>query len=125
MEMVMHLSGCTQEEAEQALHECNGDVVDAIDKLIKTLPTVGAPKKKELDETQKKFTEMRKVLDKMNNVIEDGFKKKDQPGCSSSQESQHSLDHHQEALWSDSHHTPQNQILIPELEEQKQGTACQ
>lgn len=121
----MHLSGCTQEEAEQALRECNGDVIDAIDKLIKTPPTIGAPKKKELDETQKKFAEMRKVLDTMNNVIEDGFKKKDQRDGSSSQALTRNHDPHQEALWSDSHHTPQNQILIPELEGQTQGTACQ
>ena len=121
----MHLSGCTQEEAEQALRECNGDVVDAVDKLIKTPPTIGAPKKKELDETQKKFAEMRQVLDKMNNVIEDGFKKKDQRDCSSSQELSHNHDHRQEALWSDSHHIQQSQIPILGSEEQKQGTACQ
>lgn len=125
MEMVMHLSGCTQEEAEQALRECKGDVIDAIDKLIKTPPTIGAPKKKELDETQKKFTEMRKVLDTMNIDIEEGFKKKDQHADSSSQALSHSHDHHQEALWSDSNHTRQNQIVIPELEEQKQETVCQ
>ncbi len=127
----MHLTGCTQEEAEQALRECNNDTVDAIDKIMKVPETLGAPKKKELDEAQKKFFEMRKTMEAMDRSVESGFisnkpsvTKTDQPDVLSYQETNYTHILHSPPLWSDSNHTQQNQINVPELEEQIQGTAC-
>jgi hypothetical protein len=121
----MNLTGCTQEEAENALRECSNDPVDAVDKLLKIPVSKWAPKKKELDETQKHFSEMRKTMEAMDKRVESEFKHSDQPDYSSSPASSHSLVRLPEEPWSDSHHTQQSQILIPELEEQTPGTACQ
>ena len=121
----MSLTGCSQEEAERALSETNGDTVEAVDKILNIPASKWGPKRKELDETQKKFAEMRRVLESSENSIQAGFKKTDQRDCSSSQELSHSHDRLQEEPSSDSRHTQQNQIVIPELEEQTQGTACQ
>ena len=121
----MNLTGCTQEEAEKALRECSNDPVDAVDKLLKIPVSKWAPKKKELDETQKHFSEMRKTMEAMDKRVESEFKHSDQPDYSSSPASSHSLVRLPEEPWSDSHHTQQSQILIPELEEQTPGTACQ
>ncbi len=120
----MNLTGCTQEEAEQALRECNNDPVDAVDKLLKVPESQWNPKRRKLDETQTKFAEMRTVLETMNTSIEAGFKNSNQHDGSSSRESLHSLARPLEELSSDSLHTPQNQITIPELKEQTQETAC-
>lgn len=127
----MHLSGCTQEEAEQALRECNNDVIDAIDKIIKVPQSLGAPKKKELNETQKKFADMRKVTESLNKSIESGFGNKqdvitktDQHGSPSCQEKSYNHIPHSPPLWSDSHHIQQSQIPSLESVEQKQETAC-
>jgi hypothetical protein len=123
----MSLTGCTQEEAERALCETNNDTVEAVDRILNIPQSKWAPKTKHLDETQKKFTEMRKVLESSENSIQAGFgaKKTDQRDCSSSLESSHSPCRPLEEPLSDSHRTQQNQITIPELEEQKQETACQ
>lgn len=122
----MHLTGCTQEEAEQALRECNNDTIDAIDKIIKVPQCRGAPKKKELDETQQKFADMRKTMETIDRSVESGFIKKtdlhDSPSC---QEMNYNHNLHSPLLLSDSNHTQQNQIVIPELGEQIQETACQ
>ena len=127
----MHLAGCTQEEAEQALRECNGEVIDAIDKIMKVPKSLGAPKKKELDETQKKFAEMRMVTSSLNKSIEDSFgtkqevvTKTDQHGSPSCLEKNYNHIPHSPPLWSDSHHIQQSQIPSLESTEQKQETAC-
>ena len=127
----MSLTGCTQEEAERALCETNNDTVEAVDRILNIPQSKWAPKPKQLDETQKKFTEMRKVLESSENSIQAGFggksdkvTKTGQRDCSSSQELSHSPCRPLEELSSDSHHTQQNQIAIPELEEQTQETAC-
>lgn len=122
----MSLTGCTQEEAENALRECKGDTVEAVDRILNIPPSKFAPKKKELDETQRKFAEMRKTLETMNADIEAGFlTKTDQRDYSSSPKLTRTLSLRQEEPSSDLHHTQQNQIEVPELEEQKQETACQ
>lgn len=123
----MNLTGCTQEEAERVLSETNNDTVEAVDRILNIPQSKWAPKPKQLDETQKKFTEMRKILESSENSIQAGFcsKKTDQRDCSSSQELSHSPCRPLEELSSDSRHTQQNQIAIPELEEQIQETACQ
>lgn len=126
MEIVMSLTGCTQEEAERVLRECNGDAVEAVDSILNIPPSKFTPKKKDLDETQRKFAEMRKTLDSMNADIESGFlTKKDQHDCSSSPRLTRTLSLHQEEPSSDSHRTLQNQIEVPELEEQTPETVCQ
>lgn len=126
MEIVMSLTGCTQEEAEKALRECKNDTVDAVDKILSIPVSRWVPKKKSLDETQQKFADMRKTMESVDDSIEAGFaKKSDQPDYSSSPESSHTLARPLEEPWSDSHHTQQSQIVIPELEEQTPGTACQ
>lgn len=126
MEIVMSLTGCTQEEAERVLRECNGDTVETVDRILNIPPSKFTPKKKELDETQRRFAEMRHVLDSMNADIETRLlTKKDQHDCSSSPKLTRTLSLHQEEPSSDSHHTQQNQIVIPELEEQTRETACQ
>lgn len=128
----MHLTGCTQEEAEQALRECNNDKVDAIDKILKTPQTLGAPKKKVLSEEQQKFAEMRKTMEMIDKSVESGFKsnpkdimKKDQHDFPSCQVKNYIHIPHSPPLWSDSNHIQKNQITIPELEEQTQETVCQ
>lgn len=126
MEIVMSLTGCTQEEAEKALRDCKNDTVDAVDKIMSIPVSRWVPKKKTLDETQQKFADMRKTMETIDKSVEDGFvKKSDQPDYSFSQESSHTLARPLEEPWSDSHHIQQSQIVIPELEEQTPGTACQ
>jgi hypothetical protein len=120
----MSLTGCTQEVAEQTLRECNGDVIDAVDKLIKTPPTLGAPKKKSITETQQFFMKMRHDMEGMDRLHDTKLMKKDQHDYSSSQELSHTHDHLREEPSLDSHHTLQNQIEVPELEEQIQETVC-
>lgn len=121
----MSLTGCTQEEAEKALRECNNDQVEAVDKILNLPVSQWGPKRRKLDETQKKFAEMRKHMEAMDRSHDTVLMKTSQPDCSSSPASSHSLSRPLEEPWSDSHHTLQSQIVIPELEEQKQETACQ
>lgn len=120
----MSLTGCTQEEAEKALHECGGNTVDAVDKILNIPPSKFVPKKKELDENQKKFAEMRANMESMDRLNDTKLMKKDQPDCSSSPKLKRTLSLHPEELLLDSTHTQQSQIVIPELEEQKPETAC-
>lgn len=119
----MHLTGCTQEEAEQALRDCKNDVIDAIDKIMKVPQTLGAPKRKELDETQKQFAEMRKVTESLNKSIESGLNNKstktDQHGSPSYQEKSYNHIPHSPPLWSDSNHIQQSQLPSLESGEQK------
>jgi hypothetical protein len=121
----MSLTACTYEEAVKALRECNNDTVEAVDKILKVPESRWNPKPKELDETQKKFVEMRKNMEEMDRKHDTPLKKIDQPDCSSSPMSTHSLARPLEEFSLDSHHTQQNQIVIPELEEQKQETVYQ
>lgn len=124
MEIVMNLTGCAQEEAERVLNECNGDAVEAVDRILNIPGSKWKPKQKKLDETQQKFAEIRKAMELMDRTTDAQLMKKDQPDYSSSQESPHSLARPLEEPWLDSNHTQQNQIVIPELEEQKPETAC-
>ena len=121
----MSLTGCTQEEAETALRECNNDPVEAVDKILNIPESRWGPKRRKLDDSQQKFIEMRKNMEMMDRKHDSSLMKTGQRDCSSSPESSHSLARPLEEPLSDSHHTQQNQIVIPELEEQKQETACQ
>ena len=121
----MNLTGCTQEVAEKTLLECKNDTVEAVDRILNIPDSQWGPKRRKLDETQQKFANMRKEMEAMDRLTDTKLMKTSPPDCSSSQESSHSRVHPQEQLWSDSHHTQQNQITIPELTEQTRGTVCQ
>lgn len=74
IEKVMNLAFCTEEEARVALHETDGDVVDAIDILLKVPQTLAAPKQKKMDDIQQFFTKLRHDTQKMNDEIEESLK---------------------------------------------------
>ena len=57
VEDIMKMAFCTEEEARRVLNE-TGDVIDAVCKIMDVTPVL-APKKKELNEEQLKFKEMR------------------------------------------------------------------
>lgn len=76
VEKVMNLAFCTEEEARVALHETDGDVVEAIDILLKIPPTLAAPKQKEMDDVQKFFKKLREDTQRMNDEIEESIKLK-------------------------------------------------
>lgn len=76
VEKVMNLAFCTEEEARTALHETDGDIVEAIDILLKVPPTLAAPKQKEMDDVQKFFKKMREDTQRMNDEIEESIKLK-------------------------------------------------
>ncbi len=76
VEKVMNLAFCTEEEARVALHETDGDIVEAIDILLKVPPTLAAPKQKEMDDVQKFFKKLREDTQKMNEEIEESIKVK-------------------------------------------------
>ncbi len=124
MEIVMSLTGCTQEEAEKTLRECNNDTVEAVDRILNLPGSQWGPKRRRIDAEQEKFAEMRKNMEAMDRKTDTQLMKKDQPDCSSSLVSSHTPARLLEEPSSDSHHTQQNQIVIPELEEQKQETVC-
>lgn len=124
MEIVMSLTGCTKEEAEKTLRECNNDTVDAVDKILNLPVSQWGPKRRKIDAEQERFTEMRKNMEAMDRKTDTQLMKKDQPDCSSSLEWSHTPARLLEEPSSHSPHTQQNQIVIPELEEQKQETAC-
>ena len=121
----MSLANCTREEAERMLRECNNDPVEAVDRLIETPKTLGAPKKKQVSDEQKWFSEIRKTMENIDNNIEKGLKKKDQLDDSSCLEQCYTHTLHSQQPLSGSIHTLQNQITIPELKEQTQGTVYQ
>ena len=87
IETVMNLSFCSRDEAILALQEVGNDPVEAITLLLKTPPTVGAPKEKEMNELQKFFAKLRTTTEELNKSIEaelDKSKKSGQHDSSSS-----------------------------------------
>jgi len=104
---IMKMSFCTEEVAKTAF-EKTGNVVDAVCMILDFKPIM-APKQKVMDEEQQMFKKMRENMEKMDNNIKEGFKKKDQPESSypdlqdtrnpqlrSSQHSDHTQQSHQE-----------------------------
>ena len=80
IEKVMNLAFCTEEEAKEALQKTCGDIVDAIDLLLKVPSTAGAPKKRELDEVQTFFAKMRVTSEEINKSIQEGIEKSKKSG---------------------------------------------
>lgn len=124
VEKVMNLAFCTEDEAKEALQKTHGDIVDAIDMLLKVPPTTGAPKKKELDEVQTFFAKMRMTTETLNDSIEQGMKKSKMSDQHDSSVSVDLPTLHEETV-------PQNSCSqecpppFPELEAQIQETVCQ
>jgi hypothetical protein len=74
---VMNLAGVTRHDAMFALKE-HRTVIDAVSALMIVPVQIGAPKQKDMDETQTLFTEIRKVATSINNSVEKGFISSDQ-----------------------------------------------
>ncbi len=123
VERVMNLGCCTEEEAKVALAKTNGDIVEAIALVMNIPESKWAPKKKELDETQKHFAEMRKVTSDVNASIEASFTKSGQPGASRPAET--SIQMSPGLRYLDYDCTQSSHLALLEEEEQTPGTACQ
>ena len=124
VEKVMNLAFCTEDEAKDALQKTCGDIVDAIDMLLKVPPTAGAPKKKELDEVQTFFAKMRVTTETLNESIEESMKKSKMSGQHDSSVSVDLPVLHEETALQNSC----SQICpppSPELTVQTQEIACQ
>lgn len=119
IEMVMNLSCCSREEAMIALHETDGDVVEAVSQLVKTPSTLGAPKPKERTPQQKQFDEMRKQMNKLTVSIESGFTSNPRD-CAVLNETQ---DHHEETV-QQSNCSQVCPPSSPQLEAQTPETVC-
>jgi len=74
---VMNLAGVPRHEAMFALQE-HKTVIDAVSALMIVPTQIGAPKQKDMDETQTLFKEIRKVATTINNSVEKGFISSDQ-----------------------------------------------
>jgi hypothetical protein len=123
IEKVMKLGFCTEEEARKALEDTHGDVVEAIIKVMDIPESKWIPKKKEQDETQKYFNEMRRLTSIINNNIEEGLKKKDQPGASLPAEK--SIQMSPGLRYLDYDYTQNSHLEVLDEEEQTPETACQ
>lgn len=77
IENIMKMAFCTEDVAKTAFEKC-GNTVDAVCMILDFKPIL-APKKKELNEEQQMFKEMRVNMEKMDKNIVEGFKMKDQP----------------------------------------------
>ncbi len=122
--MVMSLVGCTQEEAEKALSEHGNDVIEAVDALIAGGDTRTPPKKKELDETQQFFKQLRESTDALNASIEAGMKPTSGGQRESSAGQDEMQDLHEETAQQNSCFQ-KCQLPSLELVAEKQETACQ
>ena len=89
VERIMKLAFCSEEDARAAFLKTK-DVVEAVDMILVTPPTRGAPKKVVVSEEQQKFTLLRKDMEKIDRACDVYFMKSNQPD-SSFQELSHSL----------------------------------
>ena len=117
---VMNLAGVTRHEAMFALKE-HSTVIDAVSALMIVPTQIGAPKQKNIDETQTLFKEIRKVATSINDSVEKGFISSDQ-SASSEQVYLPSLPGEtvQQSNCSEKCHP-----CAPESAAQTPGTACQ
>ena len=124
IEKVMNLAFCSEEEARIALHETDGDIIDAIDMLLKVEPSIAAPKQKKMDDIQQFFTKLRHDTQKMNDEIEESLKIKNLTS-SGQRDSLQSVDLpslHEETV-QQSNCSQECQLPSQELTVQKQETA--
>lgn len=90
--MVIHMAGCSEEEAKNALNKTNGNVLEAIDSLLVVPPTVGAPKRATISDEQEFFTKLRKITDDINTSIKKGFSSSEESTSSDQHDSVVSID---------------------------------
>lgn len=124
VEKVMNLAFCNEDEAKDALQKTHGDIVDAIDLLLKVPPTAGAPKKKELDEVQQFFAKMRVTTEEINKSIQEGLEKSKTSGQHDASVSVDLPTLHEETAQQSSY-SQECPPPSPELEVQTRETACQ
>lgn len=123
VERVMMLSSCSEEEARQALSKTD-NVIDAVDMIMCTPITLGAPKQKTMTEEQITFAKIRENMEAIDRSVQNNLTKSNQSG-SSSQElpRNHALVQEEMTLHSDC--TQSSQIPTQVEEEQKPETVCQ
>lgn len=113
IENIVKMAFCTEEVARAALAK-TGNVIEAVCMILDFKPIL-APKQKVMDEEQQKFKRMRLDMERMDNNIQDGLKKKDQPesSCLDLQDTRNlplqSVQHYD--------HTPQNRPVAPVTKE--------
>jgi len=122
IERIMKLAFCSEEEARAAFLKTN-DIVEAIDMILVTPPTRGAPKKVVASEEQKQFTIVRKEMEKIDRACDVYLMRSNQPE-SSFQELPHTLSHPPEEMLLRSDCIQKSHLVTLEEVEQTQETAC-
>jgi hypothetical protein len=123
IERIMDLANCSNEIAKDAFAK-TGNIVDAVDMIIITPPSRGAPKIKIITESQRESIIRREVMEGIDRSIVNNIKSSNQPD-SSSPELQHTLVLDQEELMLRSDCIQNSLIPVQEEVEQTQETACQ
>jgi len=125
--MVIHMAGCSEEEAKNALNKADGNVLEAIDSLVVVPPTVGAPKRATISDEQEFFTKLRKITDDINTSVLKGFTSSDQSTSSDQFDSVVSIDLPclPEETVQQNNCFQECLPLAPQSEVQTQETACQ
>lgn len=77
VENIMKMAFCTEEVAKTALAK-TGNLIDSVCMILDFKPIL-APKQKVMDDEQLMFKEMRVNMEKIEESIQKGFKKTDQP----------------------------------------------
>ena len=119
IEIVMDLAGVTRDIAISALQE-KGNIVDAVSLLMNVPKQIGAPKEKQVDETQEFFTHVRKTMEILTESVHKGFTSSNQ--CDSLEQVCSKIPHEemvQQNNCSDECHLPSQ-----ESEVEKQETVC-
>lgn len=119
IEIVMDLAGVTRDIAITALQE-KRNIVDAVSSLMNVPKQIGAPKEKQVDETQEFFTHVRKTMEILTESVHKGFTSSNQ--SDSSEQVCLKIPHEemvQQNNCSDECHLPSQ-----ELEVEKQETVC-
>jgi hypothetical protein len=118
VEDIMKMAFCTEEEARRVLNE-TGDVIDAVCKIMDVTPVL-APKKKELNEEQLKFKEMRTNMERMDRLHDHNLTRINQhePSCLDLTDTPSPTSQHSENIQS-------NHLLTQELEVEIPETVCQ
>ena len=78
IQMVLEYSVCTRERAIATLLETNGNITEALVRIIEVPASVCAPKQKVMTDEQLFFTNVRRQLDNLDASIRSGFTSQDQ-----------------------------------------------